>query len=729
MDFAENKPRSWRFDNVIVDGASFRIRVDGEPRAIEPKSLRLLQFLIEERDRAVSKDEILQAVWGGAFVSDNALTRAIAQIRKVIGDDPKQPRYIETVHTVGYRFLAQVTEWQNPDAELEPVRSTASPKASNEFRERHRWTRTPLLAMLIVFAGAVGVTVGWWMFDKRESTSPGVQSLVRFNSPYVPAGRPTEWARPVLTVAPDGSAIAYVGNSVAGRPQLYVRKMERLDASPVPGSEDASNPFFSPDGKWVAFFAYGKLKKASVVDNVVLTLCDVPNSFNSYGGVWGPDNVIVFGGAFLLMKVSASGGGPEQLTKFAPGEASHRWPSLSPDGRTLVYTTSNSAGPGLEEPQIVAYSLDSGKREVLPLEASYVSFAPGGELLLLVRNGVLMAAPFDPVLLKTTGSPVPVLEGVMQSSTGAAQFSSSLSAMVYLQGAAETRRLVWVDRTGKVERLDAPPRPYVHPRLSPDGQKIAVGITEPKNDIWIYDIPKSVLSRLTVEGSNAYPIWAPDGKKIAYVSSRQGHPPNVFWKPVDGSVADERLLTSEYRQVTESWLPDGKSLLFVELRPNTTNWDIRRLSLADAREAEDVQATPFLDGTPQISPSGRYLAYNSTESDKQEVHVRSFPGTEFKVQVSQGGGSGESSWRRDERELYYRQGQAMMVASVNGEPPFSIGKPTVLFRGQFARIQGKNYDVTPEGQRFLMVLVDALVPPNDITVVRGWMEDLKSRLQ
>jgi serine/threonine-protein kinase len=728
MHFGENKLRSWRFDNVIVDGASFRIMVDGEPRAIEPKSFRLLQFLIEERDRAVSKDEILQAVWGGTFVSDNALTRAIAQIRKVIEDDHKQPRYIETIPTVGYRFLAQVTEWQNPDAELEPVRSAASPKASNELRERHRRARTAFLALLIVFAGALGVTVGWWMFDKRESTSPDVQPLVRFTSPYVPASRPTEWDRPVLTVAPDGSAIAYVGKG-ASRPQLYVRKMERLDASLVPGSEDASNPFFSPDGKWVAFFAYGKLKKASVVDLVIQTLCDVPNPFNSYGGVWGPDNIIVFGGSVLLMKVSADGGAPERLTKFAPGELSHRWPSLSPDARTLVYTTSNSAGPALEEPQIVAYSLDSGKREVLPVEASYASFAPGGKLLLLVRNGVLLAAPFDPILLKTTGSPVLVLEGMMQSSTGAAQFSSSLSAMVYLQGAAETRRLVWVDRTGKVEPLDAPARPYVHPRLSPDGQKIAVGIIEPKNDIWIYDIPRSVLSRLTMEGSNAYPIWAPDGKKIAYVSSRQGHPPNVFWKPADGSGADERLLTSEYRQVTESWLPDGKSLVFVELRPNTTNWDIRRLSLADAREPEDVQATPFLDGTPQISPSGRYLAYNSTESGKQEVHVRSFPGTGFKVQVSQGGGSGESSWRRDERELYYRQGQAMMVASVNSEPHFSIGKPTVLFRGQFARIQGKNYDVTPDGQRFLMVLVDGLVPPNDITVVWGWMEDLKSRLQ
>src|SRR5262245_25147208 len=156
MDFGD-KLRSWRFDNVIVDGSSFRILVYGEPRSIEPKSFRLLQFLIEQRDRAVSKDEILQIVWNGAFVSDNALTRAIAQIRKVIGDDPRQPRYIETIPTVGYRFLAQVTEWQNPDSESEAVRSTASPKAPNALRDRHR-TGTPLVAALFVFAIALGAT-------------------------------------------------------------------------------------------------------------------------------------------------------------------------------------------------------------------------------------------------------------------------------------------------------------------------------------------------------------------------------------------------------------------------------------------------------------------------------------------------------------------------------------------------------------------------------------------
>jgi serine/threonine-protein kinase len=198
----------------------------------------------------------------------------------------------------------------------------------------------------------------------------------------------------------------------------------------------------------------------------------------------------------------------------------------------------------------------------------------------------------------------------------------------------------------------------------------------------------------------------------------------VFWKPVDGNGAEERLTTSDNTQVTETWLPDGQSLLFVELRAET-GWDIRRLKLAAAREAVDFQATPFLDGTPQISPSGRYLAYNSTESGTQQVFVRSFTGTDVKLQVSTGGGNGETSWRGDERELFYRSPQAMMVASVTAVPNFTIGRPTILFQGTFARIQGKNYDVTRDGQRFLMVQVNTPVPPNHLTVVRGWMADLK----
>ena len=589
----------------------------------------------------------------------------------------------------------------------------------------------------LMSVGLLAVTcavLAWFGLSRMTGTPVGPQLVVRLGVPFAPSGRPGEWNLPVLAVSPDGGAVVYVNRSAAGPGQLHVRRMNRSIDTALTGTDNAASPFFSPDGKWVAFFATGKLKKVSIDGGGVQTVCD---AFGPWGGSWGPGNVIVFPGSGPfstggntgpsagLMKVAASGGTPERLTVAAEGEAVHRWPTLSPDGKIVVYTTSSTAGTGLEEARIVAHSLESGKRAVLPVEATLAAFAPGGRHLLLVGQGVLKAVPFDPVRLTTIGNPVPLLEGVLQASTGAAQISISRSILAYLAGSPETRRLVWVDRQGRVEPLDAPHRLYVHPRLSPDGQKVAVGITEPKNDIWIYDISRSTLSRLTFDGSNAYPIWTPDGKKVTYVSGQQGHPPNLFWKSADGTGTEERLVTSDYTQVSETWLPDGKALVFVELRPPPTGWDVLTLPVSSPRQPVEFLKTPFCDCTPQISPTGRYLAHNSNESGRGEVYVRSFPESGVKLQVSSGGGA-TSAWRGDERELFYLAGNAMMAVAVTTEPRFSVGKPIALFRGAFAGIQGKNYDVTRDGRRFLMIQIDERVPPAEISVVLNWREEFES---
>ena len=595
-----------------------------------------------------------------------------------------------------------------PDTAPEPI-------APRRTRSKVAW------AVLLLAAGAVA---GWFV-SSTVSPRPAAPPVVRLGMPLASSERPEAWNFPVVAVAPDGKALVYVSES-AGAGQLYLRRMDRVDATPIAGTEGALSPFFSPDGGAVGFYAGGALKKVSLGDGVVSTLC---KTTGAYGGAWLKSGDIVLG-AFSgpLRRVSASGGTPEPLTVLAAGEAAHRWPAISLDGATVVYTTSNSTGPGLEEPRLVAQSLTSGRREFLTAEGTYALFAGDDNHLLVMQGGVATAVAFDASRLRTSGSQVPFIEGVMQSSTGAAQIGRSPSVLTYLRGALETRRLVWVDRQGRVEPLDAPPRLYVHPRLSPDGRRIAVATTETKNDIWIYDIARSALSRLTVEGSNAYPIWTPDGTKVAYVSSQEGRPPNVFWKPADGSGAAERLITSPRTQVTESWTPDGQTLFFVELRPQATGWDILTLPLGGSRQPVGFLETPFLDGTPQISPTGRYLAYVSTESGAGQVHVRSFPNPGIAVQVSTNGG-GQAAWRGDEKELFFRSGNRMMVAPVTTAPQFSVGKPTVLFTGQFATIQGKNYDVTRDGQRFLMVRADEPPAPKEITVVLNWMQDLRTRVR
>jgi serine/threonine-protein kinase len=365
---------------------------------------------------------------------------------------------------------------------------------------------------------------------------------MKFSMPFEAMGRSDEWTRPEFAIAPDGGSLVYAGRSPGGELQLHLRRMDRLGGVALAGTERASGPFFSPDGKSVAFFAGGRLKKLSLGDGVVQTLCDTSGGTSTtgsqWGGAWANDNTIVFCGRPWisgLMRVSSSGGNPKEICKLEPGEAMYRWPALSPDGCIVVYTTTKTTGPGLEDPHIVAESLSSGQRKILPVEATYAVFAPGGRHLLLARDGAVTTVAFDPDSMSFSGAPVPFLDGIMQASSGAAQFCVSNSMLVYLRGTSETRRLVWVDRQGRIEPIDAPPRLYVHPRLSPDGRKIAVAITEPKNDIWTVEIATGRLGRVTKEGNNAYPIWTRDGAAIAYVSSRAGQRPNLFWTLADGT--------------------------------------------------------------------------------------------------------------------------------------------------------------------------------------------------
>jgi Tol biopolymer transport system component len=586
----------------------------------------------------------------------------------------------------------------------------------------HRWRLGA--GMLALTTVALALFSLWALTAGRGPHGPtqlAAPSTIRFSVPLVPFDRPGAWDHPTIAVAPDGT-VAYVAQAAYWQRQLYLRRPDRLEGIALPGTEGAASPFFSPDGRTVAFFADGQLKTVAIESGGVRTLSDA----GPYGGAWVDDNTIVFSGPPFthgLMRVAASGGSPEPLTELLPGETAHRWPTMSPSGRVVVFTTTNMAGMGLEAPRLVAQSLDTGTREFLPVEATYAAFAPDGRRLLLVRNGKVSTAPFDGETLAIIGSPVPLLEGIMQSSSGAAQLSGSASALAYVPGEPTARRLVWVDREGRIEPIEAPPRLYEHPRLSPDGQRIAVLITEPKNDIWIYDIPRGTLSPVTTEGGSTYPIWTRGGSRIAYAAIREGKPANLFWRPANRPGAEERLTTSDHPQVTETFAPDG-TLILVETGRRATGVDILTLSPDGTTEPRPFLATPVNEMTPQISPSGRFVAYISDETGQRQVVVLSFPEADAKIQVSAEGGS-SAGWRGDERELYYRHGDVMMVADVVTEPTLRISRPRELFRGQFAQIVGKNWDVTPDGQRFLMVQSDRRTEPTEMVVVMNWRESVQ----
>ena len=460
-----------------------------------------------------------------------------------------------------------------------------------------------------------------------------------------------------------------------------------------------------------------------------MVLCSAPDN---RGATWGPDDTIVFaqnsGGG--LLQVSASGGTPKDLTQLdsAKGESSHRWPEFLPGGKAVVFAAGvNSAN--FTDNSLAIVRLDTGKRHDLFRGAGNPRYVSSGHIV-YVQRGTLMAVPFDAGRLEVSGSPSPVGGTVLQNIvTGAAQYAvSSRGWLAYAPGSplGPSTRLVFVDRKGAVEALKAPAQNYGDPHLSPEGKRVAVTIIGAKNDIWSYDLIRDTLTRLTFEAINYYPIWTPDGRRITYRFTKSG-PQNIFWKPADGSGTEERLATSQYNQVPTSWSSDGKMLAFYESNPKT-GWDIWILATEGDRKARPLLVTPFDEGAAVFSPDNRWLAYVSNESGRQEVYVRPVFGSGEKWQISTEGGT-EPVWAHSGRELFYRSGAKMMAVDVGTDAAFAAGKLRLLFEGQFrvGPTAGRaGYDVTSDGQRFLMIQESgAESAPRQLEVVQEWFSELK----
>jgi dipeptidyl aminopeptidase/acylaminoacyl peptidase len=356
-------------------------------------------------------------------------------------------------------------------------------------------------------------------------------------------------------------------------------------------------------------------------------------------------------------------------------------------------------------------------------------YVPG--YLMYARGGAIMAVPFEPASLTVSGTPVRVLDNVMQSFDGAAQLSVSQSgSAVYVPGVLKSdhRRLVTVDRTGTATPLAALPRPYVTPRISPNGQRLLVTIEQATSDLWMYDIASDKLTQLTFESGARFPVWSPDGQRAAFSSNRAG-PLNLFLIDISRPGTGERLTSSENLQVAGSWSSDGQTLAFVEQDP-TKGRDIRLMAPTD-RSPRPWLESMFEEGAPRFSPDGLWLAYVTNESGRHEVYLRPFAGSRGTQQVSSGGGT-EPVWARDGRGLFYRQGDRMMeVRLAGGGADLQAGRPQALFESPFGKgsIDAANYDVTQDGQRFLMVQNDQQSSTSTMFhVLINWVGSLRSTL-
>ena len=606
------------------------------------------------------------------------------------------------------------------DALSAPAIVTATTRKTNN-RASLLWTLIAGLTCLVV-AAIAGVAV--W---NLKPSPPALVSRFVFSLP--PGQRFADLTRPSLAVSPDGKQLVYVAGA-GGAYQIYARPMDSFDAKAILGTEAGTEPFFSPDSQWIGYFARGKLRKVPITGGASVTLCDAPDP---RGGTWASDGTIVFAPSTsgALFVISAEGGSPRPLTTldWGKGEGTHRWPEFLPGGKAVFFNATMYNAQSATAP-LSLYVSKTGERRDLIQTGMNARYAPSGHLL-FSQGGTLMAAPFDPERLQITGAAVPIVEGVLQaSSTGATQYSFSDNGdLVYIPGssqAVERSRLVWVDRKGTEQPIAAPERSFVRPRVSPDGHRLAVTIADSGNQIWTYDIVRETLTRLTFNGNNSLdPVWTMDGKRIAFES---GSPGNLFWQPADGSGKAERLATSEHGQIPVSWSPDGQVLAFVDLSPDTGR-DIWTLRLSDRKQQAFLQ-TPFGEGAPVFSPDGHWLVYGSDESGRQEIYVQPYPGPGGKWQISTEGGT-EPVWNPNGREVFYRQGNKMMAVDVATRQAFSAGKPSVLFERQYApsgTLSSRNYDVSPDGRRFLMVkTLEQEQPIAQINIVLNWFEELRQK--
>jgi serine/threonine-protein kinase len=530
----------------------------------------------------------------------------------------------------------------------------------------------------------------------------------------------------LLAISSDGTRLVYVGNP-DGKNRLYQRRLDQFEATPLQGTEGGSHPFISPDGNWAGYFSGGKLKKVSLAGGSPVTLADAPNP---QGGSWGTDDTIVFGPDFKgLMSVPAGGGEPRRLTQLHEGDVYHSSPVILPGGTLALFT--NAASPLL--PAIDAVSIATGTvTRVVELGCCAAYAATGHLIYAHPTSGAVFAAPFDIERQRVDGKPVQVLEGVMAGALNGRQFGvSDNGSLVFLPNrSVNERSLVWVDRTGRATATEFEHRTYGLPGLSPDGRRVATGVYEGLNpkEVWVGDLERGTISRLASDGPlNAGPIWTPDGSRITFASRQESAVQNLYWMRADGSGPIERLTTSDLNQVPLDWSPDGKTLVYYET-VSASATDLWTLTLDGDRTPKRLLATPFSELSARFSPDGRYLAYISDRSGRLEVYVQPFPGPGEVRQISIDGGT-EPVWARNGRELFFRQGEKMMVVDVATSPAFSASRPRVLFEGRYEvsfLVPGARfYDVSPDGQRFLMVKSEATDAPRQLHLIVNWFEELK----
>jgi serine/threonine-protein kinase len=635
-------------------------------------------------------------------------------LKRCLARDPAQ-----RVHDIGDMRLALDGAFDVP---LE-----APPPPAPPATQWSMWTRVmPGIIAVAIVAAVIGALLGRRVFPDAPSGIVRLAITPPNGSPLAPTQLDAD-----VTVSRDGSRVAWT-NLEQGRTALYFRSLDRPEGVRIEGPGTPRMPFFSPDGKSIGFFDAGALKRVSADGGPVVTIAPIVGA--AAGGSWGDDGVIIYATSLAkgLMRVSEAGGDPVQITKGKKDGEIDVLPEILPGGRVVLFTRT----PGLlrgSSAQVAVVDLNSGVEKTLINGGSQARYAASGHIV-YGFSGTLRGVAFDLKTLTVRGNPAPVMDHVITKPSGAANFALAANGtLVYGVGdvpATAERSLVWVDRDGREEALGAEKRPYVYPRISPDGSRVALDIRDTENDIWVWDVARRTLQRLTFDpGANRGIVWTPDGQRLIFSSESEGRE-SLFWQRADGSGQPERLTTAEAGrpQVPASITSDGRQMLFSE--PGQPPFDLFVLPLEGERKPRPLLNAAYSEHNGDVSPSGQWLAYQSDESGANEIYVRRFSTLDSRAQISSGGGT-RPLWSRDGSELFYLKPDGTVVAvpierSDGGSLVAGVGKP--LFKGEYYALQaGRTYDVSRDGKRFLMIKDTGArsgVAPS-LAVVLNWSEELK----
>ncbi len=585
-----------------------------------------------------------------------------------------------------------------------------------------RFTRSKIIPWVFSIVLLAALIVTWLMLNKPAQEKIVTKFSLELNNDLMLDVN----SYPALAISHDGKSLVFKANG-----KFYLRKMNSTEPVIISELDNASSPFFSPDDKWLGFFSNGKLEKISLSGGTPVTLADAPDN---RGGTWGKNGMIVFSPTTTepLSMISENGGIVKKITMLdsTKNERTHRWPSFLPDGKHVLFTMGTIASPDYyENAEIDIVDIETGERKFLIKGASTARYISTGHII-FSRSGVLYAVPFDADNLEIKGQPIPVIEGVYSElTTGITNYMvSGNGTLAYIPGVVEggKRKFVKIDTKGESVTLDSIGHAYLEPQLSPDNKKIAVVIGNGEDfDIWIFNILRKTLSRLTFGGFNRTPQWSPDGKKIAFVKRTNDGKQGIFVKPYDGSGNETEIYSDKSRLYVDEWTKDGENIIIDKLDRKYAQSDLLIIPLKGDRKPWKYLDSKFDEYEASVSPDGKWLAYLTNESGTYQGYVRSFPDKEGKWQISTDVIE-EPRWSPDGKTIYYRKGSQLVAVPVSTSPTFSAGVPKVLISG-FPSMNvdsGISYDITSDGKYFITTTPVKGSTLKSISVVLNWTDEV-----